>query len=256
MIMICLFPSGLFFDDLVQLARLSVIDEEWITLLPKIIHSRDDGSKNLVAPTPGIRARPRGSERKTTFNAPRNFFHFEKRDVPQNLNKTASPIPFYDENDVEKIKAGNYFWVTIHKDTIRKNLFFQPSQSVYNYIKRSLKAYSYQHFLEKYEYLTLLSLSLINAVKNNYYYNERLLENSLVAEHGIWKIREDNYIFKKYLESSHGLTYIEDLDIPFKELKSIFWSHDPNFLSLLEVDIANDLLKHSSNFDNPCAFKM
>lgn len=104
--------------------------------------------------------------------------------------------------------------------------------------------------MEKFEYMSILALSLINGARDNYYYNERLVENSLISEHGVWKIRDENYIYKKYLDaSSRELTYLETLEgQSFKELKNVFWSHDANFLTLLEADIVNDLLNHSGNY--------
>ena len=241
--MICLFPSGLFFDDLVQLSKLNFIHAEWNILLQKILNTKDT-NKLAKPPTPEIKARTHHAlERKLTPNPTRTIstVMFEERKSTLDISRT-------DDFENEKIKAGNYYWITIHKDSIGKGLFFQPSQSVCHYIRRSLKTSVYKPFLQKFEYLTVLSLSLIIGTRNNYYYNERLVENSLIAEHGVWKIREDNYIYQKYLESSRELTYLETLEKhSFKELKSIFWSHDSNFLSLLEVDIINDIIKNSSN---------
>ena len=238
--MICLFPSGLFHEDLTQLSKLRFIPEEWDTLLQKILNSKDASSKLIKPATP--ESHRRSTERKLTFGPGKGLTRTEEKKSTANLK--------IEDSESEKIKAGNYYWLQIHKDATRKGLFFQPSQSVCSYIKRSLKSSIHQAMMEKFEYMSILALSLINGARDNYYYNERLVENSLISEHGVWKIRGENYIYKKYLDaSSRELTYLETLEgQSFKELKNVFWSHDANFLTLLEADIVNDLLNHSGNY--------
>lgn len=241
--MICLFPSGLSFDDLIQLANLKFIPSDWDALLQKMLNSKDASAKLMK---PAFPESDHGGK-KTTQPPSRNQL-LEEEETKSADKVTSKAELWVDEIDSEKIKPGNYYWLTIQKDTVRNGLFFQPSQSVHSYLKRSLRTSLTKQILDKFEYLTILSLSLISGAKNNFHYNERLLENSLVSEHGVWKMRDENYIYQKYRDSSREMSYLEKLeDQSFKDLKQVFWSHDSNFLSLLEVELINDLLSQGNS---------
>ena len=146
-------------------------------------------------------------------------------------------------NDEDKIKddfkPDNYFWINIVKDAKDSEIRFSPTQFVTNYIDKYLKHETYDVGIQKLDYLTCLSLSMIRRLRELHYYNEKLFEFSSISSYGIWRNSDVGY-FQMNLGEEQKLTYIDDFDVT--KVKKCFFNHEPNFLSSIEVYNIDDII--------------
>ena len=213
--MITNFPSGLVWEDIEELCELKSVSPGWEEVLARLL-SQDQESK-----------KSEGEE-----------------DVVEEVDEEAEGDEEIGRNVSEppKIKPGNYFWITIAKGP-HSTLHLKPAQSIYQFITKNLRNEFPELQFAKLEYLTLFALNLIERAKTNYFYNEQLIENSLVCEHGVWVHRGSNSFYKKHLDGGMTAIYLQGMSFDgMKELGAIFQEHETNFLSCFDLDVIKSLL--------------
>ena len=145
------------------------------------------------------------------------------------------------------IIPGNYFWVVVTKPT-KSTIHFKPAQSVCEYISTKLAQENPKWHLAKLEYMTLVSVALIENAKRGYVYNERLVENSLICEHGLWQYRETNIFYKSRIQNQTDHSLLQNISSESaSELATTFQQHEENFLSCLDLTQLTTLLNNPSN---------
>jgi len=153
--------------------------------------------------------------------------------------------PTGDETITKSVfKPDNYIFLNITKDPTDEEIYFVPTQFVSRFIENNLIHEAYELAIRKLEYMTLLSLALIEKLKANFAYNEKLVEFSTVSTYGIWKIPE-NRLFNVY-SKKNKINYLMGVNYDFAKLKKCFGYHEPNFLSCIDNRQANNILNADS----------
>lgn len=210
-----LFPSGLTTDDLNELSFLGMLPENW-----KIVMKRLTRNPSEIAEL-------------------NNDIEDQKATQEQWDTKT----------DYQLLVPGNYFWIVITKDPAKEILYYQPAQFVNKFIDMNLKLDVANFDLQKLQYLTLLTLSIIKRLKELYYYHEKLIEHSCISIHGIWNYDEKNSFYIQYIKDKRSYTYIDEFHhespkaLDLDTIKKIFEFHQPNFLSCIESETVVSIVK-------------
>lgn len=222
--MISSFPSGLGWEDLEELCHLKIFRPDWEDILARLLSQDQDAEK------------PEGEEIEEEVEEEEEEVEEEDEGGEVSIQERKS-----------KINTGNYFWITVARGN-NSNLFLKPAQSVYQFIAKNLRNEYPEWQFAKLEYLTLFALTLIERAKTHYFYNEQLIENSLVCEHGIWNFREENSFYKDQIEGEMTSIYLRRMSFDgMKELWTIFQEHETNFLSCLELELIKPLLASPGN---------
>jgi len=199
----CLFPGGLSYEDMEELALQERIAANWKWVLISYLKPRkQSGPSGEVEDD-----EPLGSEK------------------------------VLDRND---FKPDNYIWINIERDKTTNEIYFKPTQFVSRYIEKNLQEDSIEQAIKKLEYMTLFGLAMIEKAKANFDYNEKLVEFSGVSNFGVWK-PPHNTIFNIYHEKNKH-EYLNSLDLSLSELKQYFNYHETNFLSCLELSTITNIL--------------
>ena len=156
-----------------------------------------------------------------------------KKDPDQHEKKT----------DYDFIKPGNYFWISIIKDTQQRIQVYQPAQFVCRFVENQLEPDPILNQLKihRLEYLTLMALSIINQLKHLHYHHEQLFEYNSVSNHGLWAYTDDNAFYTKYIKSSKSFGYVDKWNeksgsCDLSRIKKIFELHETNFLNCIEAE--------------------
>lgn len=137
---------------------------------------------------------------------------------------------------------GRYFWLDII-NLKEEELIFQPVEIISSVIYEKAEPELLDAEMEKFEYLTFISLSLLDNLQKIHAYSEKLLENSAICKHGIWKIDGFNPIFAKYMTKRFNLKAIsEHQSISLRDLQYTFERHDANFRSCLNLAVIKSIL--------------
>ncbi len=199
----CLFPGGLSYEDMEELALQERVPANWKWILISYLKPR----KQSDSPSTEVEDEPLGVEKDL------------------------------DRND---FKPDNYIWINIERDKITNEIYFKPTQFVSRYIEKNLQEDFIEQAMKKLEYMTLLGLAMIEKAKSNFDYNEKLVEFSGVNNYGIWKPLHSN-IFNIYHEKNKH-EYLSSLELSLSELKQYFNYHESNFLSCLELSTITNIL--------------
>ena len=211
------FVGGLSYFDFKELGRLGFISEDWARVLLELIHQTKP---------------PEQKEPAILEGDPANIQRRQER-----RKKHSHKLTF-----IQVFKPGHYFWLRI---TARKNgnLQFQTIGAVRTALYRQPDPQLQMAELNNMEYMALLSLSLIFQAKKTYVWNEKILENSAMSEHGIWKFSDKNPIYLKFKEGDGLINYItgEESRINARELRFIFNAHELNFRNCLSLPLLKQL---------------
>ena len=213
-----LFPSGVSTNDLKELASLGMVPENW-----KVVMKRLTRNPSEIAEI--------------------------NNDVE---DQKANQEQWDTQTDYQLLVPGNFFWVVITKDPAKEILYYEPAQFVNKFIDSSLKSEVVSLDLHKLHYLTLLSLSMIRRLKNLYFYHERLIEHSIISNHGLWMFRDENTFYRDYLNNKRYYTYIDEFSDGTKafdvvSIRKVFEAHESNFLSCLESDTIISIIQSDGN---------
>jgi len=159
-----------------------------------------------------------------------------------------TPSADIEEIDRSSFKPDNYIWITIEKNPQNNDIYFVPTQFLTRYIEDNLIEDSLDQNIKKLEYIALLSLAMIKAMKNSHEYDEKLIEFSTVSEYGIWKIHQGKY-FDLYVERNHCF-YIKDISNDLTNLRKTFQSHKSNFLCCFEPKLIQDIFQEDETKQN------
>lgn len=214
LLFICLFPSGLSFQDLEELSDQRRIPQDWKEILLDFL-------KN---------------------NSLSNQYQYQLKQIEEKfeIQLDEGEVSICREKKVRKLERGdfkpnNYIWLSITMDPIDKEIWFFGKELIIKYVEKTFKQDICDQNLIKLEYLTILGNGLIDRIKANYDYIEKLLESSAVSNYGLWRAPEGKYfnIFKK----ENRLKYLENPIYDFDKLKRLFGSHESNFFSCLESKV-------------------
>ena len=160
-------------------------------------------------------------------------------------------------------QPGRYFWlqILVLKET---ELLFRPAESVRAHIHMNLDRELMEVEMQKFEYMSLMSLAMLARLKAMHAYSEKRLENSAICEHGLWKISKYNAIYANYLKHSDSLECCHEENIRTPgDLLSLFERHENNFRSCLHTSILKKLVQEDGKWSSlsifinssPCRFK-
>lgn len=200
---ICLFPSGLSYQDMEELSLQGRIPSNWKSILISYLQAKKQPEKLQAADD-------------------------EQTDEEKQLERS-------------DFKPNNYIWINILKDPLTNEIYFVPTQFVSRYIENNLKEDSYRQGIKKLEYIAILSLAMIEKAKANYDYNEKLIEFSSVSYYGIWRPSQGR-IFNVYSDNNQ-IIYLNSPAFDLSSLKKCFGYHESNLLSCVETIIVESVMK-------------
>ena len=166
-ILLCLFPAGLSYQDLEELANHKKIPNNWTQILYDFLEIS-----------------PESANQNDTSSIPKKI---TRKDFISNT---------YIWINVNKDPVDEEIWFVPSEfltNYIEKNILRTPEIA--------------QHYLKMLEYMALLSTGIIEKAKSNYDYIENILECSAISTYGIWKphqIKETNRL--QYLRN-HGFSF-------------------------------------------------
>ena len=169
-------------------------------------------------------------------------------------DQKASQEQWDTQTDYQLLIPGNYFWVVITKDPIKEILHYQPAQFVNKFIDTNLKSDVANFDLQKLQYMTLMSLSIIRRLKELYYYHEKLIEHSGISNHGLWIYDEKNTFYTQYMKDKRSYTYIDEYHgesskaLDLQTIRKVFEAHEMNFLSCIESDTIMSIIKSDGKY--------
>lgn len=221
------YPGGLMVWDLRDLAKFELIPENWIEIFTKLLPESQESA-------PG--------SKHDSFLENKSI---ELSSLSLNLKKgrskkTEFQLPF---------NTGDYLWIQITKMPNNEGLFFKPIQAVNVFLYKKLQQEIREAEMKKLEYLTLLSLFLLDKLRGSSAYSERLLENSAVFRHGLWTIRETNTFYVKHVKDrAQILPFAEErgLKTP-KEIQNFYNIHEQNLSSCLNLSVIKSCLEQKGN---------
>ena len=220
---ICSFPSGLSFLDLETLSKIEDFQFDWKNSLVKLLTAKEE--KEVAQLT---------SELETTSSAELRRSRSRRKRSPHR-SYVFTP----------EFKAGSYFWLHIVSPK-EGELIFKPAESVSSivYDKPDLNALEAE--LEKMEYLSFVSLWLLEMLITTHSYSEKLLENSAICKHGLWEVAGNNALYSKYLTVRPELMITNEEPIKSSTLQDIFRRNEYNFRSCSKLAMLQKIAAEES----------
>jgi len=229
-ICVCLYPSGLAFTDMEELSTKGRITKQWKEILLAFL------KKKALSNQYCEQEKKEGGEEEAKFDA-------NSRVMKEITERGGKPIERSD------FKPDNYIWLNITKDAVSGEVWFVPTQFIIKVVEKYCGDCFAKQTLKKFEYMAILSTSLINKIKKNYNYCEKLVEFSAVSTFGLWKLPIKGEMCM--MKDADLIQYIENKEYDFDKLKQWFGLHENNFFSCFDPDavqrvISNKNLKEES----------
>ena len=158
--------------------------------------------------------------------------------MKETMERNGKPIERSD------FKPDNYIWLNITKDPVTNEVWFVPTQFIIKVVEKYLGDCFAKQTLKKFEYMAFLSTSLINKIKKNYNYCEKLVEFSAVSTFGIWRLPIKGEMCM--LKDADLIQYIDKQEYDFEKLKQWFSLHENNFFSCFDPDAVQRVISNKS----------
>ena len=149
----------------------------------------------------------------------------------------------------EKFIPNNYFWMSIDKfinnNTDKTIYSFLPNQSVVKFFQNHSQKQRLFDGYQKLEYMTHLSILIIQRTKQIGEYHEKMGEMSSFCSYGLWsgKINEccQQFNFEIFTE-----TFVASLDTT--TLKKLLIYHELNFISCIDCSFIEELMENDGKY--------
>jgi len=215
----CLFPGGLSFLDLEELASLGRISTNWKELLYAFLRTKSLCNQYLS----------QMPEDQQTIPFEEKYKLIQQTLEDKNVKKIGR----------EDFKADNYIWVNINKDPLTGEVWFVPTQFIIKFTERNLVQCCSHYTFKKLEYMALLSMGLIDKIKKVYGYHEKLMEFSAVSTYGLWRLKSPEL---GLTNPENRVKYLDGPEYDFEKLKTWFSCHESNFFSCFDLEGLNRIM--------------
>jgi len=229
---ICLYPSGLSFTDMEEMAAKGRITTSWKEILYSFLRTKSLCNQYCSQ----VQKEDGGVEPKPECPIAKDM-----------IERQGKPIERSD------FKPDNYIWLNITKEPSGTEIWFVPTQFIIKIAEKYLTDCFAKQTLKKFEYMAIMSTSLINKIKKNYNYLEKLVEFSSVSSFGIWRLPAKGEMCM--LKDANLIQYIDKCEYDFDKLKRWFSLHESNLFSCFDPD-AIDRLVTNKNINNDCVLEL
>ena len=134
--------------------------------------------------------------------------------------------------DRSYFKPKNYIGVNVEQDKNSNEIYFKPSNFLSKGINDDFESDFVELAIKKLEYMKFISLNMIEKVKLNNLYHEKLAEFSAISNYSIWK----------YNDHDEGVKNTQVNNITTSDVKRHFNSQLENLLSCFEVTTIKKIL--------------